>query len=238
MKSEDKCFERKAVTDLGSVLKSRHYYANKGPYSRGCGLPSCHMWLWELVGKQERKPKNWCLHIVVLENTPQSPLNSMEIKPFSLKGDQPWILNARSDAEAEALVFWSSDTNRWLIGKVSDSGMDHGQKEKSALKDEMAGRHHQCTEHELVQILGDGEGQGGLVCMSPRSCRESNMTGWLNNSNNRHCWGKTRIGAWIEEICFTQLFRTESSVLQGCVQVPTTNFRCGKHSQWVYIKRW
>ena len=26
----------------------------------------------------------------------------------------------------------------------------------------MAGRHHQCNEHELGQTLGDGEGQGAL----------------------------------------------------------------------------
>ena len=28
----------------------------------------------------------------------------------------------------------------------------------------MAGRHHQCNEHEPGQIPGDGEGQGGLGC--------------------------------------------------------------------------
>ena len=28
------------------------------------------------------------------------------------------------DAEAEALVFWSSDTNSQLIGKVPDAGKD------------------------------------------------------------------------------------------------------------------
>ena len=32
----------------------------------------------------------------------------------------------------------------------------------------MAGRHHQCNEHELGRTLGDGEGQGGLACCSPR----------------------------------------------------------------------
>ena len=32
---------RKAMTNLGSVLKSRHCSANKGPYSQGYGLPSC-----------------------------------------------------------------------------------------------------------------------------------------------------------------------------------------------------
>ena len=31
----------------------------------------------------------------------------------------------------------------------------------------MAGRHHQCNEHELRQTPGDGEGQRGLVCCSP-----------------------------------------------------------------------
>ena len=31
--------------------------------------------------------------------------------------------------------------------------------------------------HELGQILGDGEGQGGLACCSPCSCKESDMIG-------------------------------------------------------------
>ena len=31
----------------------------------------------------------------------------------------------------------------------------------------MIGWHHRCNEHELGQTLGDGEGQGGLVCCSP-----------------------------------------------------------------------
>ena len=34
---------RKAKTNLDSVLKSRHYFANKGPYSPGYGLPSGHI---------------------------------------------------------------------------------------------------------------------------------------------------------------------------------------------------
>ena len=36
---------RKAMTNLNSVLKSRHYSANKGPYSQGYDLPSGHIWL-------------------------------------------------------------------------------------------------------------------------------------------------------------------------------------------------
>ena len=35
-----------------------------------------------------------------------------EIKPVNLKGNQPWVLIERIDAEAEAPVFWLSDMNR------------------------------------------------------------------------------------------------------------------------------
>ena len=41
----------------------------------------------------------------------------------------------------------------------------------------MAGWHHQYNGHELRQIPGDGEGQGGLVCCSPWGHEESNTSG-------------------------------------------------------------
>ena len=47
----------------------------------------------------------------------------------------------------------------------------------------MAGWHHRCNEHELGQTLGDGEGQGGLVCCSPWGQKELDPTGRLNNNN-------------------------------------------------------
>ena len=58
----------------------------------------------------------------MLEKTPESPLGSKEIKSVNLKGDQLWIFTGSTDVEAEALVFWSSDANRRLIGKVPDVG--------------------------------------------------------------------------------------------------------------------
>ena len=63
----------------------------------------------------------------VLEETAASPLDSKEIKSVNLKGDQSWIFTGMSDTEA--LVFWSSDVNRQLIGKVPDAGKDWEQKE-------------------------------------------------------------------------------------------------------------
>ena len=152
---------RKAMTNLDSVLKSRDItLLTKVRY----GLPSGHVQLWELDHKEGRGLKNWCLQTVMLEKTPESSLDSKDIKPVNLKGDQHWIFTGRTDAEAEAPVFWSSDANNWFIGKVPDAGKDWGQKEKRVSEDDMAGWLHQCNEHELGQTLGDGEGQGGLVC--------------------------------------------------------------------------
>ena len=48
-------------------------------------------------------------------------------------------------------------------------------------EDEMVGWHHQLNEHEFEQALGDGEGQGSLVCCSPRGCKELDMIEQLNN---------------------------------------------------------
>ena len=48
----------------------------------------------------------WCWR------TPESPVDSKEIKPVHLKGDQPRIFTGRTDAEVEAPIFWLSDANR------------------------------------------------------------------------------------------------------------------------------
>ena len=39
--------QRKAMTDLDSILKSRHYFADKGPSSQSYAFSSSHVWTWE-----------------------------------------------------------------------------------------------------------------------------------------------------------------------------------------------
>ena len=112
----------------------------------------------------------------------ESPLDNNEIKPVNLKGNQPWILVGRSDAEAEDPVFWSSDANSWFIGKIPAAGKECGQKEKRVSEDEMAGKHHEWKGHEPGQTLIDGEGQGGLACCNPWGSKQLDRTGWLNNN--------------------------------------------------------
>ena len=36
---------RKVMTNLDSILKSRHYFVNKGPSSQGYGFSSGHVWM-------------------------------------------------------------------------------------------------------------------------------------------------------------------------------------------------
>ena len=36
---------RKVATNLDSILKRRHYFANKGPSSQGYGFSSSHVWM-------------------------------------------------------------------------------------------------------------------------------------------------------------------------------------------------
>ena len=197
-RSEDNCFlEGKLWQTRQCFEKQRHYSAYKGSSSQGCGLPIGHIRLWELDCKEGRLPKNWCLWTAVLERTSESPLDSKKIKPVNLKGDQPWIFTGRT--EAEAPVFWLSDVNRWLIGKVPDAGKDWGQKEKRVSEDEVAGRHHQCNEHELGQTLGGAKGQGGWCAAVHRVAKSWTQLGdWRTTTarlraNWRRQWHPTPV---------------------------------------------
>ena len=49
-------------------------------------------------------------------------------------------------------------------------------------ENEMVGWQDQLNGHEFEQTLGDGEGQGSLVCCSPWGCKDSDMTEQLNNN--------------------------------------------------------
>ena len=97
------------------------------------------------------------------------------------KGNQPWIIIGRTDAEAEAPITWPRVAKSQLTGKDPNAGKDWRQEEKGIIEDELAGWYHQLNGHEFEQILGDGEGQGRLVCYSPWGHKESDMTEWLNN---------------------------------------------------------
>ena len=104
---------------------------------------------------------------MVLEKTLASPLDCKEIQPVQPKGNQSGIFIGRTDDEAEGPIIWPPDVKSLLIIKDHDAGKDLGQEEKGTTEDEMDGWHHRLSGHEFEQALGDGEGQGNLVCCSP-----------------------------------------------------------------------
>ena len=69
--------------------------------------------------------------------TLESPLDCKEIKPVNPKGNQPWIVTGKSDAEAEALILLSPDAKSLVTGKDPDAGKDRRQKERGTAEDEM-----------------------------------------------------------------------------------------------------
>ena len=124
-------------------------------------------------------PKNWCFWTMALEKTLESPLDYEEVQPVHPRGDQSRVFIGRSDAKAEAPIFWPPHAKRWLIGKDPDTGRDSGQEEKGTTEDEMTGWHHWLDGHESVWTLGVGDGQEGLACDS-WGCKESDTTERLN----------------------------------------------------------
>ena len=118
---------------------------------------------------------------MVLEKTLESPLDSKEIKPVNLKGNlnthwKDW----RWSWSSNTLATWCEEPTHWKNpwcwqrlrtgGEESDRGWDEW--------DEMVE-----WDHRWVWVLGDSEGQGSLVCCSPRGLKESDMTCRLNNNN-------------------------------------------------------
>ena len=101
-----------------------------------------------------------------------------------LKEIKPWIYTGGTDAEAEVPILWPPDVNSWLIRKDPDVGKVWRQEEKGTTEDEMVGWHHWLNGDEFEQALGDGEGQGSLVCCSPGGHKQSDTTERLNNNNN------------------------------------------------------
>ena len=80
---------RKVMTNLYSILKSRHYFDNKRPSSQGYGFSSSHVWVWELNYKESWAPKNWCFWNVILRKTLESPLHCRRSNQSILKEISP-----------------------------------------------------------------------------------------------------------------------------------------------------
>ena len=140
---------RKAMTNIDSILKSRDITLPTKVCLVKAMVFLVVMYECELDYKESWAPKNWRFWTVVLEKTPESPLDCKKIQPVRPKGDQSWVFTGRTDVEAETPRLWPPDAKSWLIGKDPDAGKDWRQEEKRTIEDEMVGWHHWLDGHEF-----------------------------------------------------------------------------------------
>ena len=167
------------MTNLDSILKRRDItLLTKFCIIKAIVFSSSHVWMWELDNKAGWALKNWCFWTAVLEKTLESPLDCKEIKPVNPKGNQSWIFIGRTNAEAEAPIFWPPDGEEsthwkrpWCWERLKARG-------EGATEDEMVGWHHWLDGHEFEQSLGVGDGQGSLAC-----CSHGVAESWTQVSN-------------------------------------------------------
>ena len=173
---------RKVLTNLYSILKSRDItLPTQVCLVMAMVFSSGHVWMWELDCEKHWAPNNWCFWTVVLDKTPESPLDCKEIQPAHSKGDQSRVFIWRTDAKAETPIVWPPHAKSWLVGKDPDAGRDWGQEEQGTTEDEMGGCHHRLDGHEFEWTLGVDDGQGGLACCDS----------WIAKS-------RTRLSDWTE----------------------------------------
>ena len=171
---------RKAITKLDSIVKSRDITLATKFCIVSYGFSSSHVWMWEMDHKEGWAPKNWCLRIVVLKKTLQSPLDSKETKPVNLKGNQSWIFIRRADAEAP--ILWPPDVKSWLIEKDPNAGKDWRQR-----------RRRQQKIRWLDSIIDSMDMGLSLECCSPWGRKEST---WLSDWTTILARGASLVAQW------------------------------------------
>ena len=172
MKLKDTCSLQGKLWHLRQHIKNRDItyrqtsvsHLVKGSSSQSYGFSNSHVCMWELDLKENWALKNWCFWTVVLEKTLESLLDRKEIQPVHPKGNQSCIFIGRTDVEADTPILWPPNMKSWLIGKDPDAGNDWRREEKGTTEDKIAGWHHRLDGREFEWTLGDGDGQGGLVC--------------------------------------------------------------------------
>ena len=138
---------RKAMTNLGSVLKSRDITApTKVLLLKAMVFPiamyGCESWTIKVECWRIDAFALWCYRrlLRVPWTARSNQLNLKEINPDKIDIDISLIFTRRTDAEAEVPIVWPSDVKSWIIWKDHDAGKDWRQQKKEGMtEDEMVG---------------------------------------------------------------------------------------------------
>ena len=112
---------RKAMTNLDSIFKCGDITLPTNVHRvKAMVFPvvmyRCESWTMKNAEHRTDAFELWCWRRL------ESPLDCKEMKPVNHKGNQPWIIIGRIDAEAPKL--WPPDAKSWLIGKDPDVGKE------------------------------------------------------------------------------------------------------------------
>ena len=85
---------------------------------------------WELKKNVLRHSVKYkfCLSLIMLEKTLESPMDCREIQPVNPKGNQSWVFTGGTDDEAETLMLWPHDAKNshwkrpWCCERLKTGG--------------------------------------------------------------------------------------------------------------------
>ena len=172
---------KKAMTNLGSILKSRDIILPTKVHIVKAMFSSSHVWLWQLDYKESWEPKNWWFWTVVLEKTLESLLDCKEIKSVNPKGNQLWKFIGRTDAEAELQYFGHLMWRTNALEKTLMLGMTEGKRRREWQRMRWLDSITNSIDMNLSKLRESKE-QGSLACSNPWGHEESDMTWQLNNN--------------------------------------------------------
>ena len=148
-----------------------------GPQPKATGQPASPGPTWELP-PDVRGPRSMTQKhhpgardtgmVTSRDPWPQDAREAMTAEPRQTQGADPSSpspqLIPRTHTHTLPAASWKGGERRGISGPADD----------------MVGRHHQLRGHESKQAMGDGEGQGSLVCCGPWGRRELDTTERLN----------------------------------------------------------